>query len=60
MQAQLPVLSCVVCLSLSVRPLIAAHCCCQVLLAAWILDAELDEVRVASLLSGLTAEMKGV
>ena len=59
-QAGLPAFSWVVSLSVAIRPLIAAHRCCQVLLAAWILDVDLDEVRVASFLFGLSAEMKVV
>ena len=36
------------------------YCSCQVLLAAWILDAELDETRMEALISGLAAEMQRV
>ena len=37
---------------------VAAPCVWQVLLAAWILDAELDDVRVEAVLSALAGEMK--
>ena len=56
----MPAFIVVVCLWVVLRPRPSMHCCYQVLLAAWVLDAELDEVRVASFLAGLTAEMNRV